>query len=185
MQPLGLDLLLKLRLVVARFGEMDVAQWWNTKGMLGRHGELALRRGFSKTHHFAQARVVFAVARDRCCQLFELPECMTLWSLPADLENQFEERWHLWLDQGEKWSPFFEGLKEITGDDLLSTLSEFDLLTTEQAEVARSLKRSLQGRSVLLPGFHSPDDEVVTLLAAGFARGERGNPAVPYARLVV
>ena len=25
------DRLLKLRLVVARFGEMDLAKWWNTK----------------------------------------------------------------------------------------------------------------------------------------------------------
>ncbi len=30
------DHLLRLRLVVARFGEMDGAMWWNTKGVLGR-----------------------------------------------------------------------------------------------------------------------------------------------------
>jgi hypothetical protein len=30
-----LDQLLKLRVIVARFGEMDVAGWWNTKGQLG------------------------------------------------------------------------------------------------------------------------------------------------------
>jgi len=35
---LDLDRLLKLRLVVARFGEMDHACWWNTKGQLGRLG---------------------------------------------------------------------------------------------------------------------------------------------------
>ena len=28
---INLELLLKLRLVVARFGEMDVAKWWNTR----------------------------------------------------------------------------------------------------------------------------------------------------------
>jgi len=34
---MNLDLthLMRLRLVVARFGEMDVARWWNTRGMLG------------------------------------------------------------------------------------------------------------------------------------------------------
>ena len=30
-----LDLLFKLRLLVARYGEMDVAKWWNTNGILG------------------------------------------------------------------------------------------------------------------------------------------------------
>ncbi|AUX29563.1 MULTISPECIES: BrxE family protein [Sorangium] len=53
---LDLDRLLKLRLLVARFGEMDVAKWWNTKGQLGRLGSAALRRGFPRTHRFAQAR---------------------------------------------------------------------------------------------------------------------------------
>jgi hypothetical protein len=37
--------LLKLRLVVARFGEMDLAKWWNTKGRLARFGAVALQRG--------------------------------------------------------------------------------------------------------------------------------------------
>ena len=40
------DRLLKLRLVVARFGEMDIAKWWNTRGQLGRLGAAATRRGF-------------------------------------------------------------------------------------------------------------------------------------------
>ena len=35
---IDLDRLLRLRLVVARFGEMDLAKWWNTKGQLGRLG---------------------------------------------------------------------------------------------------------------------------------------------------
>jgi hypothetical protein len=41
-----LERLFKLRLVVARTGEMDVARWWNTKGQLGRMGASVLRRGF-------------------------------------------------------------------------------------------------------------------------------------------
>ena len=45
MSPAAIDLdrLLKLRLVVARFGEMDLAKWWNTMGQLGRLGAAALR----------------------------------------------------------------------------------------------------------------------------------------------
>jgi hypothetical protein len=67
---IDLDHLLKLRLVVARFGEMDLAKWWNTKGQLGRLGTAALRRGFPRTHRFAQARSVFAVAAHRV-----VPKC--------------------------------------------------------------------------------------------------------------
>jgi len=63
---LDFDGLLKLRLIVARFGEMDLARWWNTRGRLDRLGFSALRRGFPRTHYFAQARSVFAVAAHRC-----------------------------------------------------------------------------------------------------------------------
>ena len=45
------------------------------------------------------------------------------------------------------------------------------------------LRRSAELRSVPLPGFLSVDDDTVTLLAAGFARGEPGKLAVPYARV--
>jgi hypothetical protein len=78
---IDLDRLLKLRLVVARFGEMDLAKWWNTKGQLGRLGAAALRRGFPRTHHFAQARSVFAVAAHRCTEVFDPSGGVTLWRL--------------------------------------------------------------------------------------------------------
>ena len=40
---LDMNRLLKLRLLVARFGEMDQARWWNTHGdVLGQLGEMAL-----------------------------------------------------------------------------------------------------------------------------------------------
>src|SRR5438270_14097033 len=88
----GIDFerLLKLRLLVARFGEMDRARWWNTRGVLGRLGETALARGFSKSHPFARARLVFAVAAHRCRDVFDPPRAMTLWYLPAEIEDRFE-----------------------------------------------------------------------------------------------
>ena len=85
--------MLTLRLVVARYGEMDMARWWNTQGMLSGRGGVVLKRGFPGTHYFAQARVVFAVARTCYNELFSLPGCMTLWNLPAEVEDQFEEHW--------------------------------------------------------------------------------------------
>jgi hypothetical protein len=84
------DRLLKLRLVVARFGEMDLARWWNTRGQLGRLGAAALRRGFPRTHYFAQARSVFAVAAHRCQEVFDPPDCVTLWRLAEATEDGFD-----------------------------------------------------------------------------------------------
>jgi hypothetical protein len=180
------DRLLKLRLVVARQGEMDAAKWWNTQGVLGPRGAMVYKRGFPSTHALAQAHAVFAVARSRCHELFDPPGCMTLWSLPAAVEDEFEERWQLWLDQleqGEKWSTFFGALERIQGSNLIAALSERSLISEEQIATVSKLKRSAENRSVPLPGIHQPNDDILTLLAAGFARGEVGSPAIPYARL--
>ncbi len=181
--PMDHERLLKLRLVIARHGEMDVAGWWNTKGILGRHGSLVLKRGFPSTQYFAQARIAFAVARSRCHELFDPPGCMTLWSLPAEVEDQFEDHWQDWLDQGEQWTPFFEKLAGAGTTDLLTELSDLNLIDQAHLDAVGKLRRSAEGRSVPLPGRHRPNDEIITLLAAAFARGEKGNPAIPYARL--
>ncbi len=175
--------LLKLRLVVARYGEMDLARWWNTNGMLGPRGAVVLKRGFPTTHWFAQARVVFAVARSRCSELFWPPGCITLWNLPADLEDQFEDHWQRWLDDTQSWTPFFRELENLSLEDLLKELSRFQLIDKTHLEVISKLRRSAEGRAVPLPGTHSVSDDLITLLAAGFARSESGNPAIPYARL--
>src|ERR1035441_9312769 len=115
---IDLDRLLKLRLVVARFGEMDLARWWNTKGQLGKLGAVTLRRGFPRTHHFAQARSVFAVAAHRCAEVFDPPGCVTLWRLPEEIEAEFDARWEHWLDNAPDWTPFFEKLEALEDRDL-------------------------------------------------------------------
>jgi hypothetical protein len=180
---IDLDRLLKLRLVVARHGEMDRSAWWNTRGMLGQHGAMALRRGLPRTHRFAQARVVFAVARARCRELFDPPGSVTLWTLPAAVEDEFDEHWQAWLAAGDEWTPLFEGLADSQQDDLLTLLDRLDLVSPGQKDEVHALRRSAEGRAVQLPGEHQLSDSLVTLLAAGFAKGERGAPAIPYAKL--
>ena len=175
--------LFKLRLVVARHGEMDLAKWWNSNGMLGRRGAVVLERGFPRTHFFAQARAVFAIAQTRCAELFDPPGCMTLWHLPAELEDRFEDEWHRWLDHYEEWTPFFELLQQLSGADLLDELAEFDLLADSTRESVAGVRKSSEGRSIALPGVHEPTDDVITLLAAAFARSEPGALLIPYARL--
>ena len=179
---IDLDRLLKLRLIVARFGEMDLAKWWNTKGQLGRLGAAALRRGFPRTYRFAQGRSVFAVAAHRCAEVFEPPSCVTLWKLPETIEEEFDARWEHWLDNANDWIPFFERLAPLEGNNLAANLQAFGVVSDKDLEGFSKLRRSAEGRAVPLPGIFSPTDEDVSLLALGFARGEPNALAVPYAR---
>lgn len=179
---IDLDRLLKLRLVVARFGEMDLAKWWNTRGQLGRFGAMALRRGFPRTHYFAQARSVFAVAAHRCAELFNPPGCVTLWSLPEDVEEAFDARWERWLDRTGEWAGFFEQVAGLSGTDLAASLRSFELVTDGDLEACARLRRSAENRAVPLPGLYAGTEADVSLLALAFSRGEPSAPAVPYAR---
>lgn len=179
---IDLDRLLKLRLVVGRFGEMDLARWWNTNKQLGHSGAVALRRGFPRTHHFAQARSVFAVAAHRCAEVFEPPGSVTLWRLPEVVEEEFDARWETWLDSAPDWAPFFQRLEVLQGTDLVALLRAFELVTDRDLEGYGRLRRSAEGRAVPLPGLFSSTDGDVALLALGFARGEPGSLSVPYAR---
>jgi len=180
--PVDLELLLKLRLAIARFGEMDLAGWWNTKGQLGRLGATALRRGFPRTHHFAQARSVFAVAAHRCAKVFDPPDCVTLWRLPEAIEEEFDARWEHWLDHAIEWQPFFQKIEMLQGTDLIATLRGLELVSDLDVEGFARLRRSAERRAVPLPGVFSGSDSDVVQLAIGFARGEAGELAVPYAR---
>ena len=178
-----LDRLLKLRLLIGRFGEMDLAKWWNTRGQLGRLGTAALRRGFPRTHHFAQARSVFAVAAHRCAEVFDPPRCVTLWRLPESVEEEFDARWEYWLDNAHDWGPFFRQLESLQNTDLLAVLRSFDVVGERDIAAFAKLRRSAEGRAVPLPGLFSGADDDVALLALGFGRGEAGSLAVPYARI--
>jgi hypothetical protein len=139
------DRLLKLRLVVARVGEMDLAKWWNTRGQLSRLGTAAIRRGFPRTHYFAQARSVFAVAAFRCREIFDPPHSITLWQLPEAVEEEFESHWERWLDQADEWKPFFMELETLkTG--LKTALQSFNLVSDDDSELFSRLRRSAEGR---------------------------------------
>jgi hypothetical protein len=183
MNTLDYDRLLRLRLVVARFGEMDLVRWWNTRGQLGRLGAVALRRGFPRTHRFAQGRSVFAVAAHRCDEVFASSGYTTLWRLPELIEEELDARWEHWLDNAREWTPFFQQLEALQGTDLAAVLRDYGLVGSHEMETYTKLRRSAEGRTVPLPGVFSGTDSDVALLALGFARGEPGALAVPYARM--
>jgi len=180
---LDLDRLLKLRLVIARIGEMDRAQWWNTRGQLGPLGAVALSRGLPRTHYFAQARSVFAVAAHRCAEVFDHPGSVTLWRLPMEVEEAFDARWEHWLDHADDWKSWFETLAALEGADPVVPLKAMDLVSAADLSRYDELRTSAEGRAVPLPVPFEGTDADVKLLALGFGRGRQGALAVPYARL--
>ncbi len=178
--PLDLNHLFRLRLAVARFGEMDAAQWWNTKGLLGRLGAMAWPRNFPRTHAFARARTVFTVAGARCDEVFNPPGCVTLWRLPTEVEDAFETRWQEWLDEPAAWTPFFGRISAAPTGELVPYLGDLGLIDLSR-DRSSTLRRSTEGRGVPLPGVSTLDDTTLTLLAAGFGRGGPRDLVVPYA----
>lgn len=176
---LDLDLLFRLRLVIGRLGEMDNAGWWNMRGMLAANGAFVLRRGFPRTHLFAQARTVFAIAAQRCQHVYSSSGVATLWNLDADIEDAFEDRWPLWIDRVEEWNPHFTQVAALRGHDVLGALHGLGLADEATLSAARNLRRSDAGNAVPLPPMPL-NNRALVLLAAGFAQAEPGRLAVPY-----
>ncbi|WP_029415254.1 BrxE family protein [Brevundimonas bacteroides] len=174
---IDLEGLLKLRLAIARCGEMDGARWWNTQGQLGRRGAAVLRRGFPRTHLFAQARSVFAAAAARCVEVHSLPGAMTLWWLGEDIEEAFDIRWEDWLDQVDRWTPFFDQIAELGRPEPAAVLVDLGLVEPSDVEIAEKLQVDASGVSVKVP----TSARVAALLALGFAKGGDGRLVVPYA----
>ncbi|MGA9623541.1 MAG: BrxE family protein [Bryobacteraceae bacterium] len=180
------DHLFKCRVVVARLGEMDRAgaRWWNTAGLLSSVGVSALKRNFPYTHWFAQARAVIAVAGARSSEVFPLPKsCVSLWSFPPDVEVRLSEEWPQWIANETDWRPFFEKVSELSGLSVTGALQEMGLAQDPDIQFVESLKRSHEGKAVLVPTREPLDDTAVIRLALGFSHGELGKLAVPYMRL--
>ncbi len=174
--------LMKLRLTVARYGEMDGAGWWNTQGILGKTGSSVVSRGFPATHWFAQARIACAVAAARCKAVFSPPGCLTLWNLPAQIEDDLAIQWTGWCRNAAEWSAFFQDLAPRSSGDLLKHLIEMRLIEPAIVEATKPLRRSAEEKAVPLPGTGSADSRNLMLLAAAFSKGERQKLAVPYLR---
>lgn len=181
LSPDGLDDLFRMRLVVARVGESDNAGWWATEGVLGPEGRFVYERVAPRTAPFAQARVAFAAARARCEG--RVPAgAVTLWSLPAEIEGAFEDRWARWLERPAEWEGTFEAVESLDTTDVLAALLEHDLIRPGEAEGARALGAAPPDPSVELSGGGVLDGPALRRLAAGFACGRPSAPVVPYFR---
>ena len=104
---------------------------------------------------------------------------MTLWRLPAELEDDLDRAWATWIDQTGQWEPFFVEL-ESCGGDLLHEMQRLQLVNDDHLEQFARLKRSAEQRAVFIPGEFTSSDDDIAMLALAFARGEHGKPAVPF-----
>ena len=157
-------------------------RWWNTNGQLGPLGSTVVRRGFRHTHYFAQARSVFAVAAHRCREVYDLPGTVTLWNLPAEMEDEVEATLggvaggHRCGHLG-RLLPASRCMYHESGNRA-ATCRGF--VTGEDIERIRKLRRGAEQRAVPVPGEFSSSTADLTTLALALARGEIGNLAVPY-----
>jgi hypothetical protein len=181
-KELDLEWLLKVRTVVARTGEMDLARWWNSNGQLGPNGASVLRRGFPRTHYFAQTRSVCMVAAARCAQIFDKQGSVTLWRLTDAIEERLDVLWESWLDDAGSWRPFFERVAGLQPTDVRFSLRELGLVTDEEIDSKHSLKKAADGRSIEISESFDGGRKAVAMLALAFAAGSPGNLVVPYTR---
>jgi hypothetical protein len=177
---LDYDWLLKLRVTVARCGEMDLSRWWNTSKQLGPSGISVLKRGFPRTHHFAQARSVMAVASHRCEQLLSQNNAITLWCLPEAMEDRFESLWETWLARHMDWRPYFEAVAAIRTGDVIAATTDLGLVTKDDIKALRALKAAPDGRGLKVGKSFAGERRQIALLALGFSVGRANEPVVPY-----
>lgn len=181
MSELDLAWLCKVRVAIGRMGEMDLYRWWNTDGQLGPFGARMMSRGLPRTHYFAQAKSVFAVATHRSTQVFNPPNCSTLWHLTDAIEDEFDAKWESWLDDAVNWRPFFEQVASVGSGSVPSVLTSLGLVS--DAEVGESeglLRRSTANSAVLLPNVFARTRHCVSLLALGHGLSDTGDLRVPY-----
>lgn len=174
--------LYKLRLVIARIGEMDVSKWWNIKGLLGNLGEMAISRGFPKTQVFARSRAAFAVAASRSDEVFNPPDSFTLWRLPVEIEDQLENAWAKWLEDPEPWQNFLADVNQYSTEGVLPTLIKLHLVSPQIADRANKFRRADDFRSVPVKVDGESVQHHIELLAAAHACSELGKLSVPFIR---
>lgn len=171
-----------LRMAVARHGEMDRSRWWNTNGLLSSIGELAISRGFPKSHVFARSRAAFAVASSRSEEVFNPPDSYTLWRLPVKIEDHIEDAWAGWLESPDEWKDLLEKVDKEGGNQLLALLTKLELVSEQSAKRDKGLRRADDLRSVPIKLNDETVMEAVELLAAAHSCSEPGKLAVPFIR---
>jgi hypothetical protein len=179
MPDLNPELLFKCRLIVGRYGEMDIARWWNTSGIMSGLGAKVASRGLPRTEFYGRARALFAVASHRTQEFFSPPGSCTLWSMPPSVENALDEAMIRWAHEGRNWPEVEGAVAELKPGTLGQGLRKADLLSEETAGLIERLKNGPEGKSIRLPDASLITDDTVTLLAAAFTRSSGDSLRLP------
>jgi hypothetical protein len=179
MLQLDLELIFKCRLIVGRYGEMDLARWWNTSGILSHLGSRVASRGLPKSEFYGRARALFAVATHRTRSFFSPPHSHTLWSLPPHLENALDEAMIGWAHEGRTWSETEKLLYDLKVGDLEAALISAGVISSSILPTLARLQTGSEGRSIRLPEVTEITDDSVALLAAAFSRSSPDSLLLP------
>ncbi len=112
-----LDRLLKLRLVVARYGEMDRAAGGTRTGCSGATERSPSSAG-SRAPTDSPRRASSSLSPALAARSSSTPPLGHAWRLPAEVEDQFDDRWQAWLGEPDSWNPFFDELATAEPADL-------------------------------------------------------------------
>jgi hypothetical protein len=170
--------LLAMRLWVARLGESDVKSWWRTDGILGPDGAFVGPRVLPRTHSTARARIAFAVAKQACLDRHPDREAMHLFELTPEIEDRVDQLLVDRLGNAAFWEPLMARLESVTKESETALVLREAGVADEDLTYVSSLKFGPAQRSV--PIAASTPENVLSRLAAGFARSEPGKLVVPF-----
>jgi hypothetical protein len=176
---LNLELLFRCRLIVGRYGEMDISRWWNTSGVLSELGSKVAARGLPRTEFYSRARVLFAVASYRTREYFCPPGSFSIWLMPPSVEQALDETMIRWVHEGRSWPEILVLLDSLKKDGLTQTLQNAGVLTDATLNTVSNLKPGPEGKSIRVPDVISLADETVRVLAAAFVHSKSGALLVP------
>jgi hypothetical protein len=177
----GIDVsrLLTARLWIARLGESDVNSWWRTDGILGPDGAFVGPRVLPRTHPTARARIAFAVAGHACLDRHPDREAMHLFRLTPEIEDRLDQLLVDRLGDAALWKPLMRELEAVTKEsETAFVLRQAGAVTDGDLTYVTKLKLGPAERS--LPITASTPEDVLSRLAAGYARCAPGKLIVPF-----
>jgi hypothetical protein len=164
------EVIFTCRLIVGRYGEMDIARWWNVSGILSPLGCKVVSRGLPRTEFYGRARALFAIAAHRTRVFFSPPNSYTLWSLPPLDENALDDAMIRWAHEGRTWPEIDALLLQLRPGGLEPALRQANLLSESVAAQLSRMKTGPEGKSIRLSETEEITDETVKLLACAFLR---------------
>lgn len=123
------------------------------------------------------------VAANRCGEVFNPPNSVTLWRLPEDVEEAFDARWESWLDDAEAWKSFFQAVEALKSFAVPDALKSLSLIDDADLQSVGNLRADVGGKGVKVGGAFELGRKSLVLLALGFAKSGQKDLVVPYLRL--